>query len=98
MAKTKNYKNVGDFSKDILGLDDYDSWLISVKNKIIAKIVKSRKKQGLSQGELAEMLGTTQSVISRIENGTTRHITIDYLMKIVTVLGVSPKITFKDAA
>ena len=34
------------------------------------------------------MIGTTQSVISRIENGTTRHITLDYLIKIAAVLGI----------
>ena len=92
------YKNVKDFSKEVLGLDDYDSWLISTKNKIIASILKARKKQSLSQKELAKMLGTTQSVISRIENGTSRNITLDYLMKVVTVLGVSPKVTLKEAA
>ena len=92
------YKNVKDFSKEVLGLDDYDSWLISTKNKIIASIVKARKKQSLSQKELAEMLGTTQSVISRIENGTSRKITLDYLMKVVTILGISPKVTLKQAA
>ena len=76
MAKTKTYNNVKDFSKEVLGLDDYDSWLISTKNKIIASILKARKKQSISQKELAEILGTTQSVISRIENGTSRNITL----------------------
>lgn len=98
MAKTKTYKDVHSFSKEVLGLDDYDSWLISTKNKIIASIVKTRKKQSISQKELAEMLGTTQSVISRIENGTNRGITLDYLMRVLTVLGISPNITLKKSA
>lgn len=96
-AKTTQYKNVADFSKNVLGLDDYDNWLISTKNKIIASIVESRKAQGISQQELAELIGTTQSVVSRIENGTSRHITIDYLMRIATALHISPKITLKKA-
>ena len=98
MAKTKIYKDVKTFSKEVLGLDDYDSWLISTKNKIIASIVKARKQQSISQKELAEMLGTTQSVISRIEKGTSRSITLDYLMRVVTVLGISPNVTLKKAA
>jgi predicted transcriptional regulator len=98
MAKTKTYKDVKTFSKEVLGLDDYDSWLISTKNKIIASIVKARKQQSISQKELAEMLGTTQSVISRIEKGTSRSITLDYLMRVVTVLGISPNVTLKKAA
>ncbi len=98
MAKTKTYKDVRSFSKEVLGLDDYDSWLISTKNKIIASIVKARKQQSISQKELAEMLGTTQSVISRIEKGTSRGITLDYLMRVVSALGISPNITLKKAA
>ena len=98
MAKTKSYKNVKDFSKEVLGLDDYDSWLMSTKNKVIVSIVKERKRKGISQTELAEMIETTQSVISRIENGSSRHITLDYLMKVANALGISSNITLKKAA
>ena len=98
MAKIKTFKSVSEFSKDVLGLDDYDAWLITTKNKIIASSVKSRKQQSLSQKDLALKLETTQSVISRIESGSCRQITLDYLMKVVTVLGISPKITLKKAA
>ena len=98
MAKINTYKDLNSFSKEALGLNDYDNWLITTKNKIIASIVKARKKHSISQKELAEMLGTTQPVISRIENGTSRHITLDYLMRVVTVLGISPNITLKKAA
>ena len=98
MAKLKTYKDLDSFSKEVLGLSDYDNWLITTKNKIIASIVKARKKQSLSQKELAKILGTTQSVISRIENGTSRHITLDYLMRVVSALGISPNITLKQAA
>jgi predicted transcriptional regulator len=93
MAKINTYKDIDTFSKEVLGLSEYDNWLITTKNKIIASIVKTRKKQSISQKELAEILGTTQSVISRIENGTSRHITLDYLMRVVSVLGISPNVT-----
>jgi predicted transcriptional regulator len=98
MAKINTYKDIDTFSKEVLGLSEYDNWLITTKNKIIASIVKTRKKQSISQKELAEILGTTQSVISRIENGTSRHITLDYLMRVVSVLGISPNVTLKKAA
>ena len=98
MAKINTYKDIDTFSKEVLGLSEYDNWLITTKNKIIASIVKTRKKQSISQKELAKILGTTQSVISRIENGTSRHITLDYLMRVVTVLGISPNVTLKKAA
>ena len=98
MAKIKTYKDIDSFSKEVLGLSDYDNWLIVTKNKIISSIVKARKKKSISQKELAEVLGTTQSVISRIENGTSRHITLDYLMKVASVLGISSNVTLKKAA
>jgi ribosome-binding protein aMBF1 (putative translation factor) len=98
MAKIKSSKNVAAFSKEVLGLDEYDSWLITTKNKIIASIVKARKKESMSQKDLAEILNTTQSVISRIENGTSKSITLDYLMKVASVLGISSNVTLKKAA
>lgn len=98
MANTKSHKDVKTFSKEVLGLDDYESWLITTKNKIIASIVKTRKKDSISQKDLANILGTTQSVISRIENGTCKHITLDYLMKVASVLGITSNVTLKKAA
>ena len=44
MAKIKSSKNVKTFSEEVLGLDEYDNWLIATKNKIIVSIVKARKK------------------------------------------------------
>lgn len=98
MEKIKSSKNVEAFSKEILGIDEYDSWLITTKNKIIASIVKARKQEAISQKDLAEMLNTTQSVISRIEAGTSKHVTLDYLMKVASVLGISSNVTLKKAA
>ena len=98
MKKMKTYKNVKEFSKEVLRLDSYEAWLISTKNTIIELIIKSRKRQSLSQKELAEMLGTTQSVISRIENGVSRRVTLDYLIKVASALGISSRITLKKAA
>ena len=98
MKKIKTYKNVKEFSKEVLRIDSYETWLISTKNTIIELIIKSRKRQSLSQKELAEMLGTTQSVISRIENGVSRRVTLDYLIKVASALGISSRITLKKAA
>ena len=43
MSKIKTYKNVRQFSTDALGLNDYESWLITFKNKLVKLIVASRK-------------------------------------------------------
>lgn len=48
-------------------------------------IAKLREKAKFSQAQLAKLLGTTQSVISRIENGN-QNISIKMLKEIVKVL------------
>ena len=98
MSKIKTYKNVRQFSTDALGLNDYESWLITFKNKLVKLIVASRKRHNLSQADLAKILGTTQSVVSRIESGNSKNITIDYLLKVISGLGISPKRMIKLAA
>ncbi len=98
MSKIKSYKNVRQFSSDALGLDDYESWLITFKNKLVKLIVETRKKNNLSQTELAKILGTTQSVISRIESGNSKNVTIDYLLKVISELGIAPHKMIKWAA
>lgn len=98
MKKIKSYKNVREFSSKGMGLSDYEAWLISFKNSLIKLIIETRKHNDLTQGDLAEMLGTTQSVISRMECGSTRNITIDYLLRVISGLGISPKTMIKLAA
>ena len=98
MSNFKTFNNTEEFSKKGLKLDDYESWLISVKNKMISSIVKSRTEQSISQKKLARLLNTTQSVISRIESGTTKNVTLDYLIKILKILGLETKITLEEAA
>lgn len=48
-------------------------------------IVQARNKAGLSQAELAKKIHTTQSVISRIENGN-QNLSMKILAKIAQVL------------
>ncbi len=46
-----------------------------------------RSEAGLSQRELAERMGTTQSVISRLEEGGGARNRIDTLARVATALG-----------
>ncbi len=60
--------------------------------EIISLLIKKRIDQGLSQGELAEKIGTKQSSISRFESGTYNP-TIDFLQKIASGLDSKLKIS-----
>jgi len=52
------------------------------------KIANERQKAGITQKEFADELKTTQSVISRIENGR-QNISLDMLQRIAEALGKS---------
>lgn len=54
-------------------------------SRIAAEVVKRRQEWSLSQRELAELCGTTQSAIARLERGS-RPPRIDTLWRIANVL------------
>jgi predicted transcriptional regulator len=54
---------------------------LELRYAVIKQLIKIRNTYNLSQAQLAEKLNTTQSVISRIENGTV-NIGIDFLDKL----------------
>jgi predicted transcriptional regulator len=54
---------------------------LELRYTIIKQLIKLRNTYNLSQAQLAKKIGTTQAVISRIENGTV-NIGIDFLEKI----------------
>ncbi len=74
--KKKNYKSAKPFFEKLL--QDPEIRIRFEEEKVrseIAFIVKSaRKTVGLTQTELAERVGTSQSVIARLEGGNDRRI------------------------
>ena len=63
--------------------------------KLIREVVKARKEQGLTQQELAEMVGVKQQVISRFERE--KHIpTLDNFLKILDGVGLVLKLEKKQ--
>ena len=56
-----------------------------MRRRIISQLTFRRLKKGISQKQLAEMIGTSKSNISRIESGS-QNITLDMLLKIANAL------------
>jgi transcriptional regulator with XRE-family HTH domain len=54
-----------------------------------------RELRGLSQRELAELMGTTQSAIARLEAGGSRP-SISTLERVADALGVSLRVSFSQ--
>lgn len=59
--------------------------------EVAAMICALRRKRGVSQQELADLLGTKQSAIARLEGGA-ENITVTRLQKIAGALGAQVKI------
>ncbi len=66
---------------------------VSKQLQIAYKILQLRKKQGLSQSQLAKKLGTTQSNIARLEAGK-QNFTTDTLQKIARAFRLGLRIEF----
>ena len=63
-------------------VDPDQGWFFA---QVAEKVVTRRKELGLSQAELAELTGTTQSAIARLESGG-RPPRIDTLLRIAEAL------------
>ncbi len=61
--------------------------------EITKEVIRMRIAKGLTQKELAELIGTKQSAISRLENGSSNP-SIEFLSKIAHALGKEVHITF----
>ena len=61
------------------------------------KIAELREKKGLSQQQLAKLMGTSQQAISRIESGEYEGFTLRTLEKIAEATGTRVKIEFVAA-
>ena len=69
---------------------------IRAKHELITRIKSARKKHNLTQEDLAELLGKTQSWIAKVENGIgTKNVSFEALFKILFTLGYDYKITTK---
>ena len=49
-----------------------------------------RKKEGLTQKELAQRIEVSQSYVSKLEHGYTQGLNIDKILKISKILNVCP--------
>ena len=67
-------------------LDPVDRERINCKISIMSKIIEARKQKGLSQKELASIVGMKQPAIARLENLRTVP-TVDTLIEVLFPLG-----------
>jgi DNA-binding XRE family transcriptional regulator len=66
---------------------------LELRYQFIQKLIELREENKISQSQLAKKIGTTQAVISRIENGSV-NVGIDMIQRIAAAFGRTAKVSF----
>ena len=75
-------------TKDFLGLSDQEAALVEVKLSLIEALKKSRQKRRLSQIDLAQRMGSSQSRIAKIEAGDS-SVSLDLIVRALIAAGTT---------
>jgi transcriptional regulator with XRE-family HTH domain len=65
--------------------------------KLEQQIVALREKRGLTQRELAKLLGTSQPYVAKLESGRVKNLGVKTLVKCARALGASLSIRIESA-
>jgi DNA-binding XRE family transcriptional regulator len=75
-------------TKEFLGLSDEEAALIDLKISLSEKLKKTRRLKGITQQQLARLIGSSQSRIAMLEQGRP-DISLDLICRALFSLGVS---------
>jgi len=78
-------------AKEFLGLSDQEAALIEMRMALAESLRKHRVARHLSQEQLAEELGSSQSRVAKME-AADPSVTIDLLLRSLLALGVSRRV------
>ena len=70
----------------------YEYEKLKPRYEVISQLIEVRSEKNITQEELAKMVGTQKSNISRLESGTYNP-SLDFLIKVAKCLGKEVKIT-----
>ena len=79
---------VGD-AAEFLGLDDVESKLLDIKVALARLLRVTRARRRLTQFELAERIGSSQSRVAKLEAGDP-SVSVDLLVRSVIAAGATP--------
>jgi DNA-binding XRE family transcriptional regulator len=88
--------------QEFLQLSDEDMALIDLKIRLIEMLKDARKTAGMTQHQVAKLIGSSQSRIAKVESGDP-DVSLDLICKALFALGISRrslgrKIATKHAA
>jgi ribosome-binding protein aMBF1 (putative translation factor) len=91
--KKKNIESKGwvvGTAGDFLDLSPEEAHYIELKLALSASLKDERQKQGVTQVELAKLIGSSQSRVAKMESGDPT-VTADLLLKALMMLGVTKR-------
>ena len=77
-------------AKDFLNLTDEDVEFIELHLALAALLIKRRKSLGYTQAEVADLIGSSQSRVAKMEAGDPT-VSVDLLIRTLLALGVNRK-------
>jgi ribosome-binding protein aMBF1 (putative translation factor) len=75
-------------TRDFLGLTEQETALVEVKLSLIDALKKSRQKHRLSQIDLAQRIGSSQSRVAKIEAGDP-SVSLDLIVRALIATGAT---------
>lgn len=60
------------------------------------EIIELRRRQNLTQKQLAERIGTSQPAIARLESGSYENLSLSFLRRVADALGAIPEVHLKE--
>ncbi len=75
---------------EFLGLSPQESYFIELKLKLSDDLKKRRATRNISQQQLAELIGSSQSRVAKMERGDA-SVSIDLLVRSLLAMGARPK-------
>ena len=95
MKRAKSTAGSGNVFED-LGFSNPDEML--ARSELVREINRLIEQRGLTQVEAAQLLGTTQPMISSLRRGRLTDFSIDRLMHFLVALGQEVNISYQPAA
>lgn len=87
---------VGDV-QEFLGLSDEEIALIDLKVRLVQRLRPAREAAGITQGQLAKRIGSSQSRVAKLE-AASPDVSLDLICKALLALGVSRQMIGKTIA
>ncbi|MDH4466828.1 MAG: helix-turn-helix transcriptional regulator [Bacteriovoracaceae bacterium] len=79
---------------DDLGLSHVDAYIMELKTKLYNRSADLIKSSKLTHEQIAKLIGTSRSRISRIANHGENNVSFELLIKLIAVLEGKPAIKF----